>query len=110
MSLAHVINHEMGPLYVSNAQPIVFVVHNDISVRESMKSLIRCDGWRSEAFAFAHEFLARPRPLVPNCLVLDVPLPDLNGLICKEGSQSNAPTRRLYSSRARAMCTRRFKP
>jgi len=62
------------------AQPIVFVVHNDASVRESLESLIRCQGWQSEAFAFAREFLARPRPLVPNCLVLDVPLRDINGL------------------------------
>jgi FixJ family two-component response regulator len=62
------------------AQPIVFVVHNDTSVRESLESLIRCEGWQSESFAFAREFLARPRPLVPNCLVLDVPLRDLNGL------------------------------
>jgi len=62
------------------AQPIVFVVHNDTSVRESLESLIRCEGWQSESFAFAREFLARPRPVVPNCLVLDVSLRDLNGL------------------------------
>ena len=62
------------------AQPIVFVVHNDISVRESLESLIRCQGWQSETFAFAREFLARPRPPVANCLVLDVSLRDLNGL------------------------------
>lgn len=43
------------------AQPIVFVVHNDTSVRESLESLIRCEGWQSEAFAFAREFLARPK-------------------------------------------------
>ena len=61
-------------------QPIVFVVHNDTSVRESLESLIRCESWQSETFAFAREFLARPRPLVPNCLVLDVSLRDLNGL------------------------------
>jgi FixJ family two-component response regulator len=53
-------------------QPIVFVVHNDTSVRESLESLIRCEGWQSETFAFAREFLARPRPVVPNCLVLDL--------------------------------------
>ena len=62
------------------AQPIVFVVHNDTSIRESLESLIRCGGWQSETFAFAREFLAPPRPLVPNCLVLDVSLRDLNGL------------------------------
>jgi FixJ family two-component response regulator len=61
-------------------QPIVFVVHNDMPVRGSLESLIHCQGWQSESFAFAREFLARPRPLVPNCLVLDVSLRDLNGL------------------------------
>jgi FixJ family two-component response regulator len=62
------------------AQPIVFVVHNDTSVRESLKSLIRCEGWQCETFAFAREFLGRPRSPVPSCLVLDVSLRDLNGL------------------------------
>jgi FixJ family two-component response regulator len=62
------------------ARPIVSVVHNDTSVRESLESLIRCEGWQLETFAFAREFLARPRPQVPNCLVLDIPLRDLNGL------------------------------
>jgi FixJ family two-component response regulator len=49
-------------------------------VRESLELLIRCAGWRPETFASAHEFLARPRVDVPSCLVLDVSLPDLNGL------------------------------
>jgi FixJ family two-component response regulator len=60
--------------------PIVFVVDDDISVRESLEVLIRCAGWQSEVFATATEFLARPRVFVPSCLVLDVTLPDLNGL------------------------------
>jgi FixJ family two-component response regulator len=60
--------------------PIVFVVDDDISVRESLEILICCAGWRSEVFATAKEFLARPRVFVPSCLVLDVSLPDLNGL------------------------------
>ena len=60
--------------------PIVFVVDDDISVRESLESLIRCEGWEPETFASAREFLARPRTLVPCCLILDVGLPDLNGL------------------------------
>ena len=63
-----------------SVQPIVFIVHNDTSVRESLESLIRCESWQSETFTFAREFLARPRALVPNCLVLDVSLRDLNGL------------------------------
>ena len=60
--------------------PIVFVVDDDISVRESLESLIRCEGWQPETFASAQEFLDYPRVLVPNCLVLDVSLPGLNGL------------------------------
>ena len=60
--------------------PIVFVVDDDISVRESLELLIRHEGWRPETFATAEAFLARPQVPVPSCLVLDVTLPDLNGL------------------------------
>src|ERR1700686_4925197 len=60
--------------------PIVFVVDDDVSVRESLESLIRCEGWTPETFASAQEFLDHPRVPVPNCLVLDVSLPGLNGL------------------------------
>ncbi len=62
------------------ATPIVFVVDDDISVRESLQLLIECEGWHPETFASAQEFLDRPRNLVPSCLVLDVSLPGLNGL------------------------------
>jgi FixJ family two-component response regulator len=62
------------------ARPIVFVVDDDVSVRESLELLIAEAGWRPELFASAEEFLARPRELVASCLVLDVGLPDLNGL------------------------------
>src|SRR5467141_5005635 len=68
------------PLPKSHATPIVFVVDDDISVRESLELLIRSEGWEPETFALAQEFLARPRALVPSCLVLDVSLPGLNGL------------------------------
>jgi FixJ family two-component response regulator len=61
-------------------EPIVFVVDDDISVRESLELLIRFAGWQPETFASAKEFLARPRALTPCCLVLDVSLPDLDGL------------------------------
>jgi FixJ family two-component response regulator len=60
--------------------PIVFVVDDDVSVRGSLELLIRFAGWQPETFASAEEFLARPRVLAPSCLVLDVSLPDLNGL------------------------------
>jgi len=64
----------------SHAPPIVFVVDDDISVRESLELLIRSEGWQPETFESAKEFLARPRALVPSCLVLDFSLPGLNGL------------------------------
>jgi len=60
--------------------PIVFVVDDDVSVRESLELLIRNEGWQPETFASAQEFLDRPRALVPSCLLLDISLPGLNGL------------------------------
>ncbi|MFY9950695.1 MAG: response regulator [Candidatus Sulfotelmatobacter sp.] len=60
--------------------PIVFVVDDDVSVRESLELLIRCAGWQPETFPSAQEFLDYPRVLIPNCLVLDISLPGLNGL------------------------------
>jgi FixJ family two-component response regulator len=60
--------------------PIVFVVDDDVSIRESLELLIRCEGWQPETFASAQEFLSRPRVLAPSCLLLDVNLPGLNGL------------------------------
>jgi FixJ family two-component response regulator len=60
--------------------PVVFVVDDDISVRESLELLIQTAGYQPETFASAQEFLSRPRVLAPSCLVLDVNLPDLNGL------------------------------
>jgi FixJ family two-component response regulator len=62
------------------ATPIVFIVDDDVSVRESLESLIVDAGWRPEVFASAEEFLASPRQALPSCLVLDVSLPDLDGL------------------------------
>jgi len=60
--------------------PTVFVVDDDISVRESLETLIRKQGWHPETFTSAQEFLTRPGLLVPSCLVLDFALPGLNGL------------------------------
>jgi FixJ family two-component response regulator len=65
---------------MSSATPIVFVVDDDVSVRESLELLIRSEGWQARTFASAEEFLAHHRPLAPSCLVLDVSLPELNGL------------------------------
>jgi FixJ family two-component response regulator len=65
---------------VSHTAPVVFVVDDDVSIRESLEPLIRCAGLQTEAFASARQFLARPRLVAPSCLVLDVTLPDLDGL------------------------------
>jgi FixJ family two-component response regulator len=59
---------------------VVFVVDDDVSVRESLELLIRSAGWQAETFASAEEFLERSRMDRPSCLVLDVTLPNLNGL------------------------------
>jgi len=79
---------------MSPVKPIVFIVDDDISVRESLESLVFYSGWQSQAFASAREFLARPRPRVPSCLILDIGLPDLNGLELQErigADQSDMP-------------------
>src|SRR5262249_45430753 len=65
---------------MADVPPIVFVVDDDISVRESLELLIKSAGCRAETFASGHEFLARPRATIPCCLLLDVSLPGLNGL------------------------------
>ena len=66
------------------SSPIVFAVDGDGTVRESLERIIRTGGWQPETFASAREFLARPRTAVPCCLILDVNLPDLNGLELQE--------------------------
>src|SRR5208337_4999787 len=72
--------HTAGLARMAEPTPIVFVVDDDISVRESLELLIRYEGWQTETFSSAQEFLVRPRAFVPNCLVLDVSLPGLSGL------------------------------
>ncbi len=64
----------------SQQKPIVFVVDDDISVRESLELLIKFAGWQPKTFASTGEFLEQPRSTMPSCLVLDISLPDLNGL------------------------------
>lgn len=80
MIVASAAVHDVRPLPMSPVTPIVFIVDDDVSVRESLEALIRYAGYQPETFASAHEFLARPAARVPSCLVLDVGLPDLNGL------------------------------
>jgi FixJ family two-component response regulator len=64
----------------SRVSDIVFIVDDDESVRDALELLVETAGWQAETFASAAEFLARPRPMIPCCLVLDVRLPGLNGL------------------------------
>ena len=71
---------EPGATLSLSRQPVVFVVDDDVSVRESLELLITYAGWRCETFTSAAQFLGRPRVAVPSCLVLDVNLPDLSGL------------------------------
>jgi FixJ family two-component response regulator len=70
----------IGISAMPDVTPIVFIVDDDVSVRESLELLIKSAGWQPETFASAREFLSRPRATVPCCLVLDVRLPGLNGL------------------------------
>src|SRR4030095_4130719 len=58
----------------------VFVVDDDVSVRESLELLIKSAGWRAETFPSGQAFLSRPRGRGSCCLLLDVTLPGLNGL------------------------------
>ena len=69
---------------MSELAPTVFIVDDDVSVRESLEGLIRVAGWQVATFGSAQEFLTRERPRVPGCLVLDVSLPGLNGLELQE--------------------------
>lgn len=80
MPLAGTLGHEVGSSPMATAKPIVFVVDDDFWVRESLETLIQDEGWQPETFASAQEFLDRPRPCAPSCLVLDISLPGLNGL------------------------------
>lgn len=80
MISTNAMNKESRSSPTSQPTPIVFVVDDDISVRESLELLVRFAGWQSKTFASAKEFLANARVLAPSCLVLDVGLPDLNGL------------------------------
>ena len=76
----HATDAQPGSSAVANPTPIVFVVDDDVSVGESLEALISTEGWRAECFASARDFLAHPRAGTPSCLILDVSLPDLNGL------------------------------
>jgi FixJ family two-component response regulator len=80
MNSANTPGSALGKLPLSSAVPIVFIVDDDVSVRESLELLVRNEKWKPETFASAQEFLNHPRTAVPSCLVLDLSLPGLNGL------------------------------
>jgi FixJ family two-component response regulator len=65
---------------MSDSTPIIYIVDDDISIRESLESLVCSVGWRPELFVCAEDFLSYPRRPAPGCLILDISLPDLNGL------------------------------
>jgi FixJ family two-component response regulator len=73
-----------GLVAMPDVTSVVFVVDDDVSVRESLDLLIKTAGWRPKTFASAQEFLSHPPPTVPCCLVLDVTLPGLSGLELQE--------------------------
>ena len=79
MSVSHAFDHHLELPSIPEIKPIVFVVDDDISVRESLEPLIRREGWQPEILESAEDFLAQPRPLVPSCLILALRLPNLNG-------------------------------
>ncbi len=80
MNAARTFGYEAGAAPMTGARPMVFIVDDDVSVRESLELVVRNENWKPETFASAQEFLNHPRTLVPSCLVLDLSLPGLNGL------------------------------
>ena len=74
------IERESQTALTTRADPVVFIVDDDVSVRESLHALIHYAGLTAETYASAQAFLQRPRVTVPNCLVLDVRLPGIDGL------------------------------
>ena len=80
MNLASASAHDATSSLAAQARPVVFVLDDDPQVRESLAELLEAAGWPVQLFASAEEFLTRPRVLAASCLVLDVSLPDLNGL------------------------------
>jgi FixJ family two-component response regulator len=80
MSPTSTLRNNMGSSRIAQTPPTVFVVDDDISIRESLDLCIRCAGWRPQIFSSAEEFLSHPRIFSPSCLLLDIRLPNLNGL------------------------------
>jgi FixJ family two-component response regulator len=73
-----------GPENAVGSHPIVFVIDDDESVRRGLERLLRSVGLEVEAFASSREFIARPLPDRPACVVLDLRLPGASGLEVQE--------------------------
>lgn len=91
MPPAGAMHHEMGGSPLPPAKFIVFVVDDDVSVRESLELLIHSAGWHPELFASAQAFLVCPPVSIPHCLVLDISLPGLNGLDLQKRVMAERP-------------------
>ena len=91
MNSTRMVGHVGGTSPVSKVTPVVFIVDDDVSVRESLELLFRSQNWKPETFASAQEFLRRPRLFVPSCLVLDISLPGLNGLELQKQIAADRP-------------------
>jgi FixJ family two-component response regulator len=94
MCLSLAFGYQGGLPVFSTAKPVVFIVDDDVSVRESLSLLFNHEGWQPETFESAQEFLNRPPATVPSCLVLDIVLPGMNGLDLQRrivGERTNTP-------------------
>jgi FixJ family two-component response regulator len=80
MSAARTVSCDARALSTPSAVPVVFIVDDDVSVRESLELLVKGENWNPKTFASAQDFLDHPRKITSSCLVLDLSLPDLNGL------------------------------
>jgi FixJ family two-component response regulator len=65
---------------MSEEQPTIFIIDDDVSVRDAITGIVKSVGLRAQTFASARDFLQKSPPDGPNCLVLDVRLPGLSGL------------------------------
>jgi FixJ family two-component response regulator len=85
------IDHRLGSAELSEVAPIVFVVDSDGAMRESLETLLRCEGWHPETFSSAEEFLSHPVELAPGCLILEDSLPGLGGLELQKRAAARCP-------------------
>src|SRR6516165_4959075 len=98
-NLAHLLGQTLDSRLTSSGKPIVFLVGEVSSERHSLESLIRREVWQLETFQSARELLARPRPLVPNCLILALAVPDFNDLEAqRQIARERAETRVIFAA------------